>query len=229
MGRFSAIWGERSGEGGQKGRLWALGSGLWALGKKGHAPGRCGNRQARTPAPRFLPGRSYNAVVMTFITGDFSRVPWTKAVQGENFLKLFLTAKNAASTRARKKTGHLNHGTPGRHGKKPIFNRRKRRKSGFGRWALGCRGRETGQGAVTQSRFPGWKPRRDGDTETAGDLFRNSSRRFLPDQGDNWNGGWPAGCSDVAAPGDGCAPGAGRGAGKRAKVSIGRHWHEISC
>ena len=42
--------------------------------------------------------------------------------------------------RAQKKTGYLNHGIYEAHGKRSISNRRKlrkRRKSGFGRWAVG--------------------------------------------------------------------------------------------
>jgi len=99
----------------------ALGFRRGARGQKGHAPGWCGNRQARTRAPRekggeigsfgkgynpslagiftllrprtgtlrgcgnsdrFLTGRGAHAVVMTFITGEFNRGPWTSAVQG---------------------------------------------------------------------------------------------------------------------------------------------------
>ena len=68
----------------------ALGSGLppslggfgatsWALGGKRHAPGRCGNRQARTPTPR---GR-----VSGFGPANgsmFDSIPWGKgAMQRE--------------------------------------------------------------------------------------------------------------------------------------------------
>jgi len=48
---------------------------------------------------RFLTGRASNAVITTFITGDFSRGPWTSAVQGPKYLKYFLgQASNCTET-----------------------------------------------------------------------------------------------------------------------------------
>ena len=65
---------------GSKNRLlagWGLRPGTGAL--RG-----LGNRD------RWLTGRAADAVVMTFIMGEFNRGPWTSAVQGEKFLKYFL-------------------------------------------------------------------------------------------------------------------------------------------
>ena len=44
---------------------------------------------------RFWAGRGAHAVVMTFITCEFSGGPWTSAVQGAKIINIFLTAKNA--------------------------------------------------------------------------------------------------------------------------------------
>jgi len=50
------------------------------------AAGETGRRVAR----RFLTGWPGNVVFTTFITHQFSRGPWTSAVQGPKFFKLFI-------------------------------------------------------------------------------------------------------------------------------------------
>ena len=40
---------------------------------------------------RFLAGRADKAVVMTFITRNVSRGPWTNAVQGPKLIKIFIS------------------------------------------------------------------------------------------------------------------------------------------
>ena len=72
---------------------------------KGYGPslaGLCMLLRPRTGAlrgvgncDRFWAGRGAHAVVMTFITCEFSGGPWTSAVQGAKLIKIFLTAKNA--------------------------------------------------------------------------------------------------------------------------------------
>jgi hypothetical protein len=47
-------------------------------------------REVRRDSARFLTGRPVNVVVMTFITHEFSRGPWTSAVQGLFFETFFL-------------------------------------------------------------------------------------------------------------------------------------------
>ena len=56
-------------------KFWKLE--VWAAGRAVAAAEGAAWRSAR-----FVTGRSFNAVVMTFITHEFSGGPWTNAVQG---------------------------------------------------------------------------------------------------------------------------------------------------
>ena len=47
--------------------------------------------QSQEVAPRFLTGRPSNVVITTFITRNFSRGPWTNAVQGPKLFKIFIS------------------------------------------------------------------------------------------------------------------------------------------
>ena len=71
----------------------ALGFGLWALGKKSHATirheARGAGHEAGFKTNVHAPGWGGEGVFTTFITGEFSRGPWTIAVQGEKYLKYF--------------------------------------------------------------------------------------------------------------------------------------------
>ena len=63
----------------------------------------CAFRRAGVPAARArrggvrrLAGRRAHGVIMTFIMGEFSGGPWTSAVQGPIFLKIFFLGGNGA-------------------------------------------------------------------------------------------------------------------------------------
>jgi hypothetical protein len=55
---------------------------------------------------RFLTGRSFNSVVMTFITRNFSRGWWTSAVQGPKLFKIFFMAGKVLNKNVLTTVGH---------------------------------------------------------------------------------------------------------------------------